>query len=67
MREDLGAGPEDEARQVDGLIGGPIGRSPGEDFNREAGRKLGYGDRSRRGLLCGQAWSDEAGEGDRGR
>jgi hypothetical protein len=55
---------ENEAGQVDRLISGTIGRSPDEDFNREAGRKLCYGDRPRRGFLCGQDWSEEAGEGD---
>jgi hypothetical protein len=64
MREDLGTGLEDEAGQVDRLTGGTVGRSSREDLDCEAGRKLGHGDRPRRGILCGQAWSEEAGEGD---
>ncbi len=67
VREDLGAGLDDEAGQVDRLLRRPVGWSTGEDLDREAGRELGYGNRSWCRLLRGQAWSDEAGECDRGR
>ncbi len=62
VREDLGSGLEDEAGQVDGLLRCPVRWGPREDLDRDAGCELHCGDRSRRRLLRGQAWSEEAGE-----
>src|SRR5215217_9112869 len=45
MREDLGSGLEDEASQVDRLIGGTIGRGGSEDLGGDAGCQFHRSDR----------------------
>jgi hypothetical protein len=62
VREDLGPRLEDEARQVDGLTGGAVGWSAGEDLDREARRELDCGNWSWCCLLRGQTGREETSE-----